>query len=162
MKYSAALAAALLLAAPHIATAQTASASPELQAAAERYVNLPAVRGMMDQLLSGPSLASMATANLPAAINLSDAQMARIGAILSDEIKPFEPQIRQAMISSAVRNFTADELGALIDFYLSEHGASVMTKMQPFMQDAMGQIAPVMSQVQRKAIPRILGELQRQ
>ena len=36
------------------------------------------------------------------------------------------------------------ELRALIDFYSYEHGASVMTKMQPFMQRTMGQLNPAM------------------
>lgn len=53
-----------------------------------------------------------------------------------------------AMRSAMVKNFTADELKALSDFYGSEVGKSAMSKMNSYMADAM---APLMDEL-KKAI----------
>ena len=59
------------------------------------------------------------------------------------------------MICGSAQTFSAAELQALIDFYGSEHGAAIMTKMQPFMAPVMGQLAPEMQALQAKVGPEI-------
>ncbi len=65
------------------------------------------------------------------------------------------PRLEALMISSSADTFSADELQALIDFYSSEHGAAVMTKMTPFMADVMGKLQPEMQALQLKVGPEI-------
>lgn len=52
------------------------------------------------------------------------------------------------MLNAMVKNFTADELNALADFYGSPAGKSAMAKFPKYMADAM---PPVMAEVQRTA-----------
>jgi len=53
-------------------------------------------------------------------------------------------------------------LQALIDFYGSEHGAAVMSKMQPFMASIMGKLQPEMQALQAQVGPKIVEILQEQ
>ncbi|MFT5286034.1 MAG: hypothetical protein ACI8TQ_002202 [Planctomycetota bacterium] len=48
------------------------------------------------------------------------------------------------MRASVVKNFTAEEIRVLADFYESPVGKSVMQKMGPYMQDAMPGIMKIM------------------
>lgn len=50
------------------------------------------------------------------------------------------------MRSAMIKNFTADELKALADFYGSAVGKSAMAKMGAYMADAMG---PMMTELKR-------------
>lgn len=45
--------------------------------------------------------------------------------------------MNEFMHASLVKHFTAEELGALADFYGSEVGKSAMSKMGAYMADAM-------------------------
>jgi len=101
-------------------------------------------------------MAAQFKSGLPPGMELTDSQSERIGILMSETMNGFRPRMEELMISSSAKHFTAEELQALIDFYKSEHGASVMAKMQPYMQDIMGTMMPEMM----TAMQAIGGEIQ--
>ncbi|WP_333815447.1 DUF2059 domain-containing protein [Tabrizicola sp.] len=119
-----------------------AAMAQDVQALAEEYVHMPEVQQMMTEMFSPASMAAQFKTGLPPGTVLTDSQMERIGALMSETMTQFRPRMEELMIASSAKHFTAEELQALIDFYKSEHGAAVMAKMQPYMQDFMGQMMP--------------------
>lgn len=150
---------ALIAVAFSLFAAPAFSQTPELLAAAEQYVDTPAVQEIIRQSLSGPALANMVAEGFPANVQLSPEKMERIGNVLAEAAQPLLPKMREAMIYAAARQFTPEELNALMDFYNSEHGASVMQKMHPYLMDVMGRIAPEMAKLQQAALPKMIKEL---
>ncbi|MFV0475554.1 MAG: DUF2059 domain-containing protein [Pikeienuella sp.] len=144
------LAIALLAAGPALAQ------SPETQEAAKRYIEMPGVQQMMDDMFSADTLAQGFLSALPPNVEVTPEQSAEIGELMASSVSSLRPTIQQAMLDGAAKHFTADELNALITFYESEQGASVMAKMQPYMQDVMGQIMPQMMAAQQQSMPEIL------
>ena len=59
------------------------------------------------------------------------------------------------MIENSARVFTTEELKALLDFYSSEHGAAVMSKMHTFMQETMGALSADIQQVTQQVTPEM-------
>jgi hypothetical protein len=145
-----ALATALCLAFSPAAMAQ------DVQALAEEYVRMPEVQNMITEMFSPASMAAQFKMGLPPGMELTDSQSERIGQLMSDTMNQFRPKMEELMISSSAKHFTVEELQALIDFYKSEHGASVMAKMQPYMQDFMAQMMPDMM----TAMQAVGGEIQ--
>ena len=128
----------------------------ERQALAEEYVNMPEVQQMITDLFSPDVLLGQFEAGLPDTVTLSEGQKLRIGTVLSDALNDLRPKIESVMIESSADTFTTEELVALIDFYRSEHGAAVMSKMQPFMQRSMSELGPVMRQLQVEITPELV------
>ena len=129
-------------------------------ALATQYVNMPEVQNMMSEMFSPTAMGNQVAASLPANMALSVDQKRQIGLVMSDAMNSLRPQMESLMISSSSELFSADELNALIDFYSSEHGASVMSKMTPFMATVMGQLQPEMQALQVKVGPQIAKILQ--
>lgn len=148
MRY--AIATALCLALTPAAVAQ------DTQALAEEYVRMPEVQQMITDMFSPASMAAQFKTGLPPGMELTDSQSDRIGVLMSETMNGFRPRMEELMISSAAKHFTAVELQALIEFYESEHGANVMAKMQPYMQDVMGAMMPEMM----TAMQGVSGEIQ--
>lgn len=101
-------------------------------------------------------MAAQFEARLPPGIQLSDDQRERIGVIMSEGMMRVRPRLEQLMVEGMATNFSVDELQALIDFYSSEHGATVMRKMQPFMQQVMGELGPELNAMQKEMIPKVV------
>ncbi len=59
-------------------------------------------------------------------------------------------KITQIIHDSMVKYFTADELGALADFYSSRVGKSAMSKFGVYMADVMPKIQPVLVEAAQK------------
>ena len=117
--------------------------------AAERYAALPAVQAMMDDMLSARSLAGQIMNSVPGGTEISDTQLSRLSAVLADVLMDLRPELETTMITNTAALFTLDEILALTAFYDSEHGAAIMAKMQPFMQETMSHLSPkIMSRVQ--------------
>nr|WP_254445079.1 DUF2059 domain-containing protein [Ruegeria atlantica] len=145
------LAASLVLA---IGFSQAAIAADN-KALAENYVNLPEVQLMMDNMFTPESAAAQFASSLPPNITITDDQLQRIGILMSDTLQEIRPKLEQQMIDSSAEVFTAEELTALIEFYSSEHGAAIMSKMQPLMQSAMSGIAGDMQRATQQITPEL-------
>lgn len=142
-----------------LAAFPAAAQSPEALEAARRYAETPGVQNMITEMANPEMMAQSLIASLPANIQLTSEQSARIGKILADAFTSLRPEIEQVMINATARHFTLDEIAALTTFYQSEHGASIMAKMQPYMQDALTQLGPQLATVQAKVLPLIVQEI---
>ncbi len=145
-------AALVLLTAPAVAQDKTALAT--------QYVNMPGVQNMMTEMFSPTAMADQMAATLPANITLSEEQKQKIGVVMSDAMSDLRPRLEELMVTGVADTFSAGELQALIDFYSSEHGATVMKKMAPFMTTILRQLQPEMHELQRKITPEIVRILQ--
>jgi len=125
------------------------------EALARQYVNLPEVQYMMTDMFSPTTLANQFAASLPPSVPLSADKKRRIGVLMSDAMNDLRPAFERQMIAGTAETFSAAELRALIDFYSSEHGASAMRKMAPYMTRIMAQLQPEMHAMQLKVLPQI-------
>jgi hypothetical protein len=127
-----------------------------LRAAVERYINNPVQQRMMDDMLSADAVVDQVRAVAP---QLSEAELQTVGRIGAEELAALRPALEAAMIEAATATFTLAEIEALEAFYNTPEGASVMSKMQPFMAAAMGRIGPQMQAAQARIGQRITAEL---
>jgi hypothetical protein len=127
----------------------------DTRALAEEYVNMPEVQQMITEMFSAETMASQFKVSLPPGTPVTDDQAQRIGVLMAGVMNGMRPTVENLMIESSAKHFTADELQALIDFYKSEHGAAIMAKMQPYMQDVMGTMMPEMMTAMAEIGPQI-------
>ena len=127
---------------------------------AQEYVNMPQVQNMITEMFSPAAMGAQVVAGLPPNVTVNADQQQRIGTLMSDAMNDIRPRMEALMISGSAEVFSVEELRALIDFYGSEHGASVMTKMTPFMTNVMGRLAPEMQALQQKITPQLIQILQ--
>ncbi|MEM6589564.1 MAG: DUF2059 domain-containing protein [Pseudomonadota bacterium] len=123
---------------------------------AKQYVAMPEVQNMMSEMFSPAAMGEQIAASLPPNIALNDDKKLRIGTLMSKAMNDLRPKMEELMIAGSAEVFSADELQALIDFYSSEHGASVMTKMTPFFTNIMAQLQPEIMAMQSELGPAIL------
>lgn len=122
------LAAAATLFCAFPASAQSAVQSEEqnrLELSRRYYeaLNLDAtVRAMLDGML--PAI----MANSPNAALLSERQRKAIGEVSKEATLSILPQLKQATITLTAEYFSTEELGALVDFYESPLGKSIVAK----------------------------------
>lgn len=129
-------------------------------ALAETYTNLPGVQQMIDDMFSPETMSAQVKTTLPPNLNLSEGRLARIGALLSQEMNRMRPDLEAVMTATSAEQFTLEELEALIAFYSTEDGASVMSKMPAMMQSVMAQLAPQMQAMQQNIAGEIAAILQ--
>ncbi|WP_298858220.1 DUF2059 domain-containing protein [uncultured Sulfitobacter sp.] len=132
----------------------------DTQELALQYSQMPEIQKMMDEMFSPASMSAQLAASLPPGTKMTTSQKTRIGEIMSKALGGLRPRLEEIMVASSAETFSADELKALIAFYSSEHGASVMTKMSPFMASVMGSLAPEMQAAQAKMAPQIIEIMQ--
>lgn len=130
--------------------------SSELEDAARTYVKSPVQQKMIDDMFSSETVINQMKALNP---NISEDELPVIGKIVSEELLSIRASMEEAMIKGSMETFTLDELKALIAFYNSGPGASVMLKMQPFMTSVMNSIGPDMRQMQQNIMRRAQSEL---
>lgn len=135
-----------------LSTAQ-AQTSEEL---AKTYVNMPEVQQMMTDMFSPQSMAAQVMASMPPGVVLSETQQVAIGELISSEMNTLRPKLEELMEATTAEIFTAEEIDALITFYSSEHGAAIMGKMGPMMQQVMGALAPDMQTMQTRITPKMI------
>lgn len=77
--------------------------------------------------------------------NISDAELADFDKIIGDFMQqmPFDEMFK-AMIPAYEKNLTAAEVKAMIDFYSSPTGQSVLAKMPAISADAMKEMQPIL------------------
>ena len=135
-----------------LSTAQ-AQTSEEL---AKTYVNMPEVQQMMTDMFSPQSMAAQVMASMPPGVVLSETQQVAIGELMSSEMNTLRPKLEELMEATTAEIFTTEEIDALITFYSSKHGAAIMSKMGPMMQQVMGALAPDMQTMQTRITPKMI------
>lgn len=145
------VAATALVAAPALAQESQAEAPAELQQAAEGYVQSQAMQTALDELLSTDTFVAQLQAS---GVRLDQAQTETLAGIVDEEFADVRSELEDAMSVAAADAFTMEELEALNDFYGSEEGQSIATKMQPFMQSFYQEIGPTLRETQSQIAMR--------
>ena len=137
------------------ATDEPAAAEPseEARAAAERYVQSEAMQVMLDEMVSPDVMTEALTAQF--GDEIPQDVMSQIVAIATEEMQAIEPAMEEAMIEATAETFTVEEIEAQIEFYESEVGASILSKMQPFMSAFYEAAGPEMQTAQRRMMERL-------
>lgn len=132
-----------------------ASADETTRKLSQEYVNLPGVQKMMDDMLSPDAMAAHIAARAPANARIDEKKKRLISKVMADEFKAFRPHMVAVMTAKAAEIFSAEELRALIEFYQSPHGSSIMAKMQTFSQQFLVALAPDLRNMQQKLTLKI-------
>ena len=127
-----------------LALTPTLSFAQSTEELAQEYAALPAVQDMMAAMFSPEASAAQLEASLPPGMDLSAEQLDQIGQIISAELVDFQPRLEVLMIEGMVETFTEEEIQAMIDFYSSDIGASILVKTQPMFTGIMTTLAPEM------------------
>ncbi len=130
-----------------------------LREAVQRYVDSPVQQQMMDEMLSADAMIAQMRAMMP---QLTEEQLEVVGRIGAEEMAALRPELEAAMVTAAVDTFSLEEILALEAFYNTPEGASVMTKMQPFMANTFAMIGPQMQEAQIRIGQRVMTELSSQ
>ncbi len=123
---------------------------------AKQYIEMPQVQEMISEMFSPQNMTAQMMASMPPGITFTEEQQAQLGQVLSDEMNAMRPKLEGLMEATTAELFTVEEISALITFYSSEHGASVMKKMTPMMQNVMGAMAPDLQAMQQRLTPKII------
>ncbi|MEM8978919.1 MAG: DUF2059 domain-containing protein [Pseudomonadota bacterium] len=135
-----------------LATPLVAQSTDEKLELARTYIESDVQQRMLDDMLSAEAMVDQMRAMAP---QLTTAQIAIVSSIVSAELGVLRADMEEAMIKSAAENFSIDEMSALMTFYNSPLGSSVMVKMQPFMSTAMEEMSPAMIQMQRTVAQKV-------
>lgn len=134
---------------------EASQATPETLALAERYLTLPAIQQMNDQLYGGNVLDSM----MAMQEGLPDEVRSAMAKILREEFAKMRPALEEVMIETAAETYSAAELEALIAFYESPEGASVAVKTGPFTQKVFVNFSDGLADFQQAVVKRLTEEL---
>jgi uncharacterized protein len=124
---------------------------PDALDAARGYVGSPAMQTALDELLSTETFVAQLRAS---GIPLDEAQTETLATIVGEEFDEVRPELEEAMTAAAADAFTMEELEALNDFYESEEGRSIATKMSPFMQSFYEEVGPALRRTQESIAMR--------
>lgn len=150
-RFTMTFAAALICAAPSFA---------DTAALAREYIELPSNQAMVDDMFSAEAMAANFLLGVPPGTDIPAEKVTQIGQVLSEGMATIRPKMMAEMEATMTTLFTEPELEALIAFYKSEHGATVMQKTQGMMQTVMANIAPEMNAMQQETLPKILEIMQ--
>ncbi|PWJ20529.1 DUF2059 domain-containing protein [Jannaschia seohaensis] len=136
------------------------AAAQDTETLARTYVALPGVQAMMDNMFSAEALVTQFMSQIPPSVEVSEAKQAQIGELMAEAMNEMRPELERAMVESSSATFDAPELEALIAFYETEAGASVMAKMQPMMADFLARMGPRLTEMQQTLVPEVVSILQ--
>lgn len=122
---------------------------------ARQYIELPGVQRMMADMFSPESMMVQLKASLPREAKVSNSKKRRMSRVLSQGMMQLRPHMEKIMISESARVFSKAELKAMIAFYASKEGASILTKMPQFMERSMGKLGPQIQRVQKAVAPAL-------
>ena len=130
-------------------------ATEETRELAARYLRLPAIQKMNDDLYGGNVIDSM----MAMQDSLPEEIRKQLATILSEEFAKIRPGMEEAMIESAAATYSAEELQAMSAFYESPEGASVAVKTAPFTQKTFEIFGPQMEEFQKAVVTRLMAEM---
>lgn len=126
--------------------------------AAQRYIETPAVQDMMNEMFSPDAVKAMQASLVPAGSS-TEAQREAAATIISEELKGVLPELERVMVNATAESFTLVEIEALVAFYGSPEGRSIMKKFQPYMQQSFRQLGPVLQVMQQTIVRRVREEV---
>ena len=135
---------------------QAPDIDPALTAAAQAYVAGEAQQALIDQLISPAAILAQITAAIP---DLPPQLTDVVSRVAAEEMATLRPKIEAAMLQSAARTFSLDEIRALSAFYATPEGRGILLKMQPFLEGAMAEVAPDIQAAQGVILQRTFDAL---
>ena len=129
-----------------LALAPLSVSAQSVEELAREYAALPAVQEMMAAMFSPEASAAQIAATMPPGVDLTEQQLTDLGNLLSEELIDFQPRLEVLMIEGMVDTFNEEEISAMIEFYSSDVGASILVQTQPMFTNIMTQLAPEMQQ----------------
>lgn len=165
---SAALAAGFLMAAPHMAAAQTGAApaaaetaTPEKLALTHRMfeaMHLDAMmKGMMQQMT--PAMIEGLKKSHPELTDADSAKMQKVMGIVMEVDQEYLPKILDSTAQAYAEVFTMDELTAMDNFYESPVGQSMLAKTPQVMAKVMATIPSFMPDMMTETQKRVCAEI---
>ncbi len=127
-----------------LALSPLAATAQSVEELARDYAALPAVQEMMSAMFSPEASAAQIAATLPPGMELTEQQLTDLGTLLSEELIDFQPRLEVLMIEGMINTFTVEEMQAMIEFYSSDVGRSILVQTQPMFTSIMTQLAPEM------------------
>lgn len=127
-----------------LALTPLAATAQSVEELAREYAALPAVQEMTTAMFSPEASAAQIAATMPPGVELSEQQLSDLGTLLSEELEDFQPRLEVLMIDAMAETFTAEELTAMIEFYSSDVGRSILVQTQPMFTNIMTELAPEM------------------
>jgi hypothetical protein len=135
------LAALALLAAPALAQ----------ETHGERLARSDYARSIIEQMTSPEGILAVTPEGMvPASMRR------RLAEIVAEEMDRLRPEMMDALAVAAARNFTPEEVAALLAFYDSPVGRSVLAKTQPFLMDVNRRMGPALADVQMRVMRRMM------
>lgn len=135
-------------AAPEAALSASAAAQAEVsadrRAAAERYVRGPAMRDMMDQMLSPEGMAMQISMMIPEG-SMPEEDRRKAMDLAIEEFQAFRPRMEEAMVTAAASIFTEAELNAAATYYETPEGRSMARKTSQFQNAFLQLYQPIMN-----------------
>lgn len=146
----------MILCAAALSLSASLASADTIEAAVDDYIAMPQIQTMMDDMFAPDNLGKQFASGLPPTVQVSQAQIKQVGAVMSQGMMKIRPDLELSMRKGMMQTFSVAEVRALIGFYQSPEGASVMAKMAPFMQQVMAEIAPMTQETMRKNMPKIM------
>ncbi|MGB0960551.1 MAG: DUF2059 domain-containing protein [Halocynthiibacter sp.] len=123
---------------------------------AKEYVQLPAVQTLLMNVYSPDATSGIMQSMMPPGIQLSEDQLRRVGELMAKHFTPLIPHLETSMEKTAAEVFTVEELKAMIEFYSSSAGESILGKSNVLMQKSMAEMAPHMMGAVQKLQPEMV------
>ncbi len=137
-----------------VVTATVASADERKRIAAESYINSSGVQASFDQLLGKDVIKSFFSGD-EKIDNLSDGQKRKLATIAEEEIAAIRPEVEEVVVEALIAQFSLEEIEMLAEFYSSEVGRSIQSKMGNYMIEANNQLAPLVRQLVKALEKRV-------
>ncbi len=130
----------------------------ELRALAQEYVSLPGMQGVFDAMADPKSAIAQVETVLSPANPLPPEVRDRLITIVSEEIAKTRPALEAAMLEVTVTQYTADELRAMLDFFETPLGLSILNKQGPITTQLNEMVAPLFAVVMLDIQQRLIDE----
>ncbi len=135
--------------------AQTAQAQSRTELA-RQYVALPGVQAMLREMFAPEAMYQQVRNTFPKNVKISNSKKRRIGKVLSQGMMQILPAMNKTLAREAARSFTKAELKAMIAFYSTPEGASILSKTTSLTTRSIARMAPNIEAVKRAVTPAII------
>lgn len=123
---------------------------------AKKYVNLPGNQTMLDEMFSPEVLGEQLTAGMPPEMGLTEEKVLAVGQLMSKAMSGIRPEMEMTLIESSAEIFSKEELEAMIEFYSTEIGSSIVSKSTKLMQDYTQKLMPEIMAVSQEVGPELM------
>ena len=122
---------------------------------ADAYVRGPAMKDMLDQMMSPNGMIAQMATIMPELSDQSPAVRESAMNIALEEFRKLRPDMEQALIEASAKTFTLAELKAANAFYATPEGRGMASKTNLMMQNYLPLYTPIMERYMTQLQARI-------